>query len=292
MDRREIDDFPDGFALRRVGRQVRMRLLVRLSALHVIGGLVVFTYLQQVYPASEAFRTPWLDDFALLVISEAVLGPVAWVWVGWHFRRTSGWALDGRLPTPHERQSTLKEPWRMAARPFLLWIVATAGICTAIAVRGTYDPRQIAEVGQIMVIGGVAVSAVSYLVLEQTYRPLFSFALAGQAPPTPASLGIRPRLLLAWAVSSGIPLLGLTTAPLRETGSTTDTMAALALIGLLGRAVHHRSGRELDRRAARLRSAMRSDRVRDGDLTPISRSTTGARSASSRPGSTDGLRSP
>ena len=219
--------------LQRTARQVRRRLLVRLSGLHVVGGLIVFSYLQQVYPASQAFDTPWLNDFALLLITEVVLAPIAGLWVSWHFQHTCGWALAGRTPTPHERRAVLHEPWRMAARPFVLWLFATTTICAAIAVRGTYGGREIADLAQIMVTGGIAVCAVSYLVLEQAYRPLFACALAGEAPPKPSSLGIRPRLMLAWAVSSGIPLLGLSTAPLRSTGNATDTMAALALIGLV-----------------------------------------------------------
>ncbi len=220
-------------ALRRVARDVRMRLLFRLSALHAVGGLIVFSYLQQVYPASEAFRTPWLNDFALLVITEALLAPIAWLWVGWHFQHTGRWALEGRQPDPDERRHVLEEPWRMAARPFVLWLVAATVICSGTAIRGPYGAAEIADLAQIMIIGGIAVSAVSYLVLEQTYRPLFRFALAGEAPPRPASLGLRPRLILAWAASSGIPLLGVTLAPLRETGNTPGTMAALALIGLV-----------------------------------------------------------
>ena len=224
---------PDAAELRQTARQVRMRLLVRLSALHVLGGLVVFSYLQQVYPASQAFDTPWLNDFALLAISEVVLAPIAWLWVAWHFRHTCGWAIEGRMPTAHERKVLLHEPWRMAARPFVLWLFATTVISAGVAVRGTYGGQEIADLAQVMVIGGIAVCAVSYLVLEQAYRPLFACALAGEAPPKPASLGIRPRLLLAWAVSSGIPLVGLSTAPLRETGNSPDTMAVLAFIGLM-----------------------------------------------------------
>ncbi len=223
----------EAMALRRAAREVRMRLLFRLSALHLLGGLIVFSYLQQVYPASEAFRTPWLNDFALLVVSEVVLAPVAWLWVGWHFQHTGRWALQGRAPTADERRAILEEPWRMAARPFVLWLLAAAVISAGIAIRSTYSVAEIADLAQIVVIGGLAVSSVSYLVLEQTYRPLFRFALAGEAPPRPASLGVRPRLLLAWAVSSGIPLLGITLAPLRESGKTPGTMAALALIGIV-----------------------------------------------------------
>lgn len=227
------DTVEDPAQLRRVARDVRMRLLIRLSVIHLTGGFLVFSYIQQLYPASEAFRTPWLNDFALLLITEAGLAPVAWLWVGSHFGRTSRWALDGRAPTPLERRMLLGEPWRMAARPFALWVLATVVIGAGVTYRGTYSTAQILDLAQIMLIGGVAVCAVSYLVLEQAYRPLFAFALAGEAPPRPASLGIRPRLLLAWAVSSGVPLLGLSLSPVRETGTSMLAMSALALIGLV-----------------------------------------------------------
>ena len=85
-----------------------------------------------------------------------------------------------------------------------------------------------------MLIGGVGVCAISYLVIEQTYRPLFAFALAGEAAPRPASLGIRPRLLLAWSVGSGVPLLGLSLAPFRASGTSPTAMAVLAAVGLVG----------------------------------------------------------
>lgn len=219
--------------LRRTARDVRMRLLVRSSALHGVGALVVFSYLQQVYPASEAFDTPWLNDFALLTVTMVLLMPVAWLWVAREFNRSCDWALQGDLPDPAARESVLDEPWRMAARPFVLWVVATVGISIAILVRRTYEPLEVLDVAQIMLIGGMAVSAIAYLVIEQAYRPLFAFALAAEPPETPASLGVRPRLLLAWTVSSGVPLLGLALAPFRTTITSMTAVAALAVVGLL-----------------------------------------------------------
>lgn len=219
--------------LRRTARGVRLRMLVRFSLLHTIGGLMVFTYLQQVYPASQAFGTPWLNDFALVVITEATLVPIAWLWMSAEFAKTCQWALDGRPPTSIERERVLDEPWRMAARPFLLWILATAFIAGGMVARSAFELREIVDVVQIMLMGGMAVCAVSYLVIEQTYRPLFAFALAGEAPPRPASLGVRPRLFLAWAVSSGVPLLGLALAPWRQSGTSVAAMSVLALVGLV-----------------------------------------------------------
>lgn len=221
-------------ALRRTARDVRMRILARLSLLHAAGGLMVFSYLQQLYPASAAFDTPWLDDLVLLVVTEAALAPVAWLWFAKEFGTSGRWALEGRMPDAQERERVLDEPWRMAARPFLLWVFATAFISTSIAIRSEYEVRVVVDIAQILLIGGLGVCAVSYLVIEQTYRPIFAWALAGESPPRPAALGIRPRLLLAWGVSSGVPLLGLALAPVRETGTSPTAMAVLAGVGLLG----------------------------------------------------------
>lgn len=220
--------------LRRTARDVRMRLLARFSVVHAAGGLMVFSYLQQLYPASQAFGTPWLNDLALLAITEITLAPVAWLWFAKKFKTSGQWALEGRTPTSAERERVLDEPWRMAARPFLLWMVATAFVASGISFRSSFGGREVFDIVQIMLIGGLGVCAISYLVIEQTYRPLFAFALAGEAAPRPASLGIRPRLLLAWSVGSGVPLLGLALAPWREAGRSPGAMAVLAVVGLLG----------------------------------------------------------
>ncbi len=220
--------------LRRTARDVRMRLLVRFSLLHAAGGLMVFSYLQQLYPASQAFDTPWLNDLALLALTEITLAPVAWLWFERKFRTSQRWALDGHLPTAGERERVLDEPWRMAARPLLLWVVASCFVAVSISLRSSYDGREIFEIVQIMLIGGLGVCAISYLVIEQTYRPLFAFALDGEAAPRPASLGIRPRLLLAWGVGSGVPLLGLVLTPWRQTALSPGAVAVLAAVGLLG----------------------------------------------------------
>lgn len=210
-----------------------MRLLARSSGLHVAGALVVFGYLQQVYPASRAFDTPWLNDIALLAVTLLLLTPVAWLWVAGEFNRSCRWALQGRAADPGERERVLEEPWRMAARPFTLWVVATTAIGVAMLVRSAYTPGEVLDLAQIMLIGGMAVSAISYLVIEQTYRPLFAFALAAEPAATPASLGVRPRLLLAWTVSSGVPLLGLALVPFRSSVTSVAAVAALAGIGLV-----------------------------------------------------------
>jgi adenylate cyclase len=218
--------------LRQTARDVRLRLLARITVLHALGGLVVFTFIQLRYPASQGLGTPWLNDLLLVAVTQAALAPVAWGWVAHEFRRSSGWALRGRSPTPTERERILAEPFRMAVRPLLLWVAAAAIIGGVVSVRQVWGTREIADIAQILVMGGIATCAISYLVIERTYRPLFGFALEGAPLTRSRSLGVRARLLLAWAASSGVPLLGIALVPTRDAAASDAALVALGLIGI------------------------------------------------------------
>lgn len=223
----------DAELLRQTARDVRMRLLARISALHSLGGLVVFLFIQLRYPPSEAFATPWMNDLLLVVLTQAGLAPVAWGWVAREFGRGSGWALAGRAPTSADRERILSQPFRLASRPLLLWLAAAAIIGAGIEARRVYGTDAIVDIAQILLMGGLATCAISYLVIERTYRPLFAVALADAPASRSRSLGVRARLLLAWSASSGVPLLGLTLTPFRETATSGAALFALGVIGIV-----------------------------------------------------------
>ncbi len=252
-------------ALRQTARDVRMHLLVRTTLLHLLGGLTVFAYLQLRYPPSRTFDTPWVNDLAVLAGFAAVLFPVAWGLVLREFRRNVGWALVGRLPTAAERESLLVEPARMASRPFLFWLAATGVVVSGAGIRRSLSGIEVLDVAQIMVMGGLATCAISFLVIETTYRPLFAAALTGHPLHRPRSLGIRPRLLLAWAASSGVPLLGLFLLPLREAAASPTAIATLASVGMIaGAFATWIAATGIATPLGDVRRALR--RVEDGDL--------------------------
>ena len=198
----------------------------------MVAAFGVFAYLQLRYPPSKAFDTPWVNDFAVLGVFLGALAPIAWAWGAREFRRRADWALDGRRPRPSEREQLLVEPFRMAARPFALWVVAAAAVAGIAAARRVLAGIEIFDIAQILVMGGLATCSISYLVIEQTYRPLFACALADAPLSRPRSLGIRPRLLLAWAASSGVPLLGLFLVPFREAATSPIAIGVLSTLGI------------------------------------------------------------
>src|SRR5207237_10369874 len=68
------------------------------------------------------------------------------------------------------------------------------------------------RVGLSIVLGGLATSALVYLLVERTFRPLSALALAGAVPEHSGALGVRSRLMLSWALGADLFLImiGLT----------------------------------------------------------------------------------
>jgi adenylate cyclase len=233
MSQRRARELRGDESLRQTARDVRMRLLARISLLHAGGGLFVFGYIQLRYPASQAYASPWINDWLLVLLTQAVLAPVVWGWVAHEFRRSSTWALAGRTPDADEREQLLTAPFRLGTKPLLFWVAAAAIIGAGVGVRRVYGFREIFDIAQILLMGGLATCAISYLVIERTFRPLFACALVDADISRPRTLGVRARLLLAWAASSGVPLLGLALTPFREAATSDAALAALGVIGVV-----------------------------------------------------------
>ncbi len=60
-----------------------------------------------------------------------------------------------------------------------------------------------------MLLGGVTTCTLVYLLGEQIWRPVVALALAGGPPNRPLTPGIRARFTMAWALATGVPLLGI-----------------------------------------------------------------------------------
>ena len=186
----------------RVRRSIRHRLLPRTWP-----APAVMTFLQ----LASGRLAPGLPLWG------RVLGPVlpvlvllvpAYLWGHRAFRRAIAWALEGRPPTLAERFAVLREPWRQALRPLLFWVLAALlyGGITALAGAGWITVVRVVE-GTL--IGGVTTCALAYLLIERSFHPLLAHVLDGVPDERPRTPGVRTRLLLTWAVGSGVPLLAM-----------------------------------------------------------------------------------
>lgn len=72
------------------------------------------------------------------------------------------------------------------------------------------------DVAVTVAAGGATTCALSYLLAERIVRPLVAEAMQGQSDPPPVVLGVRRRVLLSWALGTGIPVAGIALAVLPD----------------------------------------------------------------------------
>jgi adenylate cyclase len=66
-----------------------------------------------------------------------------------------------------------------------------------------------AVVGATIWLGGETTCALAYLFYERALRPVTARALAARLPSRPIAPGVRGRLLIAWSLGTGVPILGV-----------------------------------------------------------------------------------
>ena len=224
---------------------IEKRIAVRLKLAHLLGGIAVFAWLRL---ALENENAPGctggtgcsdLTDFVIFGVVIVLGTPLV------HFacRRSmmvaTQWVREERPPTATERERMLSLHWRHTVIAFSFWVFCALlwSVGALLFFDATVDHA--VAVGDGILLGGLATSAMGYLLAERTLRPLFALALeGGESPAACTTLGIRRRLLLSWALGSGVPLFGLALAPWTiETPDWQLPVAALGFIGILSGAV-------------------------------------------------------
>lgn len=127
------------------------------------------------------------------------------------FRRqrvTNRWLMARREPTTEEAGYALRLPVDTALIAGSIWLlgaVLVAGV-SAVAFR---DPLVGLRTGVATLLGGMATAGVTYLLVARAARTVTAIALAAHPPAGALTLGVRPRLLLMWGLTSGVPMLGV-----------------------------------------------------------------------------------
>jgi adenylate cyclase len=121
-------------------------------------------------------------------------------------------------------------------------------------------------------LGGETTCALYYLLVERALRPVTALTLASRLPERPVAPGVTDRLLFAWSLGTGVPILGVIVVGI--VGATKPDVdperVALACIflGVVASAVGLLATRIVARSIADPVRAVRSalDRVAQGDL--------------------------
>ncbi len=177
------------------------------------GAFFVFGYLEFVAP----FQPKWehasvIANAVLTVVTMAVAALFHYRVITRQFRKATAWMAEERQPTDAERAATLTLPWRMTAVSVVSWVLAAVGFGSWSWFRES-SWLFAGEVDITILLGGLVSTALAYFMIERAVAPLIPVTLQTEALNHPATLGIRPRLVLGWALGSAIPLLSITFLP-------------------------------------------------------------------------------
>jgi adenylate cyclase len=172
------------------------------------GAVIVFLFLGFLVPRSGASPDTGLivRDTVLFVIYMVVSLAAGHVWIQLRpFAMLDRWLREERPATDAERLRALRYPLIWARRGTVPWSVAA--LLFALVHLPVGRAFAVAT-GASIVLGGVTAIALQYLLVERVIRPVTARALAGGAPPRRAIPGVAARLTMAWALATGVPLLG------------------------------------------------------------------------------------
>jgi adenylate cyclase len=220
---------------RKVERRMALLLIPTILVANFIGAVVVFVLAVWVIP------TPDVDnDTTMLLVNLVATGiyvvlamAVGLIWGIRRYRATLRWLREERAPSPREQRAALRAPFAILRLHVFLWGVAVV-VFTALNLRWSLVLAWRTAI--VVLLGGITTSAVVYLLNERLARGAAARALRAGVPERPALPGIKARALLAWALGSGIPVLGLTLVALAHfiLGPISATQLVVTMLGLGG----------------------------------------------------------
>ncbi len=192
---------------RREVDRARHELRKTLFSSSAFGALLVFVFLGFILPPPKG--TPPEALVTNLPVFAAYLGLTLVIghrWGSAMTRNRLAWLAEDRPPTPTEQRLALRLPLAQIGIVATFW---AAGALIFSLLDLQYTGEFAGRVATAVALGGLATCALSYLLAERALRPVTVRALAARTPIRPVGLGVTTRILLAWGLATGVPLLGI-----------------------------------------------------------------------------------
>jgi len=198
---------------RRLGRRSPYLLTPAVAAVNYVSGVALVGYFV-LLARSREYAGDVADQIVLnlsLLAAYAVVGfAIGSAWVSRSLRKTLAWLEEDRAPTSEEIEATLRHPLHQALIPALIWLLAFP---VFFGINLAFSARLALDIGAVVLIGALSNAALAYLLAEWMLRPVTTLAFAGR-PPNAAvrTPGLNTRVLIAWGLGTGLPLVGVTVA--------------------------------------------------------------------------------
>ncbi len=201
-------DGPPGLSNAELLRRSPPIVIPAMVLANAIGALIVFVLAAFVVPLP-----PLSDEFEVAIVNAGAaalyLGFALLVGARFGLRRyrlATAWLAEEREPTAREQRRTLREPWRIATVHAALWTLAAPLFAL---LNWQYSGELAVSVGITALLGGFVTSAAAFLLTVRIGRQVAARTLAAGVPKRPVLPGMTTRAMLAWALGSAVPLVGL-----------------------------------------------------------------------------------
>ncbi|WP_200172107.1 adenylate/guanylate cyclase domain-containing protein [Tomitella cavernea] len=246
--------------------------MTMLSA-NVVGALLVFLCMKILIPDSpittpSAFTPASAALFFGYLAIALVVGGIGGIMLVLPVLR---WQRDSIEDTLKVRRRAMRVPLYHAILHMCMW---AGGVLLLTLINVTTLGGGVLSIAVAGGLGAVTTSALGYLQAERILRPLAAEALSYGVMTQTNAPGVSHRIMLAWAVSTGIPVVGitLTVGGLKlgvlpsDAGRVLDVVLIVSLITLVvGVLAFFLVGSAIGDPIAQLRAAQH--RVQAGDLT-------------------------
>ena len=191
-----------------LARSTVRRLTPAIVLSNLVGAVDVFVFVFYLLPV-RAGHDPHRQRLVNVVVFGVFLlasVPFGQWWGRRHAQPVLDWLASERPATDEDRQSALRLPLRQMRLNASIWLGAAVlfGVLNA-----PFNAVGALDIAGTIVLGGFTTCTIAYLLAERILRPVVSRAMAGASRPPPVLLGVKPRLLLAWGLGSGLPLAGI-----------------------------------------------------------------------------------
>ncbi|MFI6026409.1 adenylate/guanylate cyclase domain-containing protein [Amycolatopsis magusensis] len=154
------------------------------------------------------------------------------LWTALLQRRTAVWFLFDREPSEDEVRRALRIPVDLALVSGTLWLTGALVLGGLAWVLGSLWDAM--GVGLTIFLGGLTTVGLTYLLAERLARPVMALALKARPPEGTLSVTVLTRLVVTWALASGVPMLGVLVVVLPPYLGTRDPTSSLILLASIG----------------------------------------------------------
>jgi adenylate cyclase len=189
-------------------RRVKILLTVSVVLANLVGAASVFVLAGFVVPSPEVEDSSEviLVNLVATAVYLCVAVAIGFAWGNRAVLKRTEWIREGRTPDQREQRRALRLPRVLFRIQAVLWLVAAALFTT---LNGLLDAELIPLVLPTVLLGGLVTCANAYLLSEFALRPVAARALEPGPPERMFVPGVTTRTVLAWALGTGVPVLGL-----------------------------------------------------------------------------------